>query len=211
MSKRNIILVGGGGHCKSVIDVIETENKYAIIGILDTKEKIGQKILGYEVIGTDEDISSLTLKDIYFIVTVGHIKSFVPRKKIYTKLKEHGARLATICSPNAYVSKHGKIEEGTIVMHHAFVNAGARIGINCIINTNAIIEHDAFIGNHCHISTATLVNGDCVVQDNCFIGSNATLRNGITVKNNTIIGAGAFVSKDILTEGSFVGNPARKL
>ena len=36
--KEKIVLIGGGGHCHSVIDVIEQENKYEIIGIIDTKE-----------------------------------------------------------------------------------------------------------------------------------------------------------------------------
>jgi len=65
-----LLLIGGGGHCKSVIDVIEQENKYAIAGIVDQKEFIGQNVLGYEIIGSDDHLSDLFQKIKYALVTV---------------------------------------------------------------------------------------------------------------------------------------------
>ena len=58
--KEKIILIGGGGHCKSCIDVIVQEGKYRIAGIVDLPEKLHQKILGYEIISTDDDMPRLT-------------------------------------------------------------------------------------------------------------------------------------------------------
>ena len=56
---KEIILIGGGGHCKSVIDVIEQESKYKIAGIIDKKELIGKDVLGYKIIGSDDDLADL--------------------------------------------------------------------------------------------------------------------------------------------------------
>ncbi len=68
-----LILIGGGGHCKSCIDVIEQSGQYKIAGILDKRENIGQTVLGYEIIGEDEQIESLAKKGFIFLITLGQI------------------------------------------------------------------------------------------------------------------------------------------
>jgi len=211
MTKQKLILIGGGGHCKSVIDIIETEKKYQIIGIIDSEEKIGERLLGYPIIGSDNDLERLSKKDFFFLVTVGHIKTAKTRKTIFEKLKNLNAKLAKIISPFAYVSSHATIGDGSIIMHQAFVNAGAIIGENCIINTKAIIEHDVKIESHCHISTGAIINGDCDIKKENFIGSNSVVIQGKTINYNTIIGAGAVVTKNIPSNSIITGNPGKSI
>ena len=170
----NIVLVGGGGHCKSVIDVIEQENKYHIIGIIDIKENIGNSVLGYKIIGCDNDLSTIFKTCKNAVVSVGQIDSNNLRVMIFEKLKDIGYTLPIIISPLSYVSKHATLQKGTIVMHNALINANTTIGENCIINTNTLIEHDCTIGDNCHIATAAVVNGGVIIKDNTFFGSNAT-------------------------------------
>ncbi|RBQ30138.1 acetyltransferase [Aliarcobacter vitoriensis] len=172
--KEKIVLVGGGGHCHSVIDVIEQENKYEIIGIVDIKENIGKKVLDYEIIACDDDLEKLFKNCENAIITIGHIKSNSLRVKLFEKLKNIGFNLPTIISPLAYVSKYSKIDEGTVIMHNVLVNANSKIGKNCIINTKALIEHDCIVEDNCHISTASVINGGVIVKENTFFGSNAT-------------------------------------
>lgn len=172
--KDKILLVGGGGHCKSVIDVILATNKYEIVGIVDMPEKIGQEVAGIKIIGADNDLPELRKIVDKAIITVGFVTNNNARVKIYHKLKELNFILPVIISPLAYVSRYATIGEGTVVMHHALINANAKIGVNCIINTKSLIEHDAIVGDHSHISTAAVVNGGVVIADNTFLGSNAT-------------------------------------
>lgn len=206
MNQRNLILIGGGGHCKSVIDVAESAG-YNILGILDMPEDIGKSVLDYKVIGTDDDIPQFVEKA-EFIITVGFIKSPAIRMRIFDKVREAGGKLATIIASTAHVSRYASLGEGTVVMHQAAVNAGARIGENCIINTFCNIEHDAVIGDQCHISTGAMVNGDCKVGKLCFIGSQSVLANGISICDDVIVGAGSLVRKSILKPGIYSGNPA---
>ncbi len=173
---QRIVLIGGGGHCKSVIDVIEQQNRFEIIGIVDTKEKIGQELLGYKIIGCDDDLSAIVQTCNNACIAIGHIKTNALRVKLFTKAKEIGFNLPLIISPLAYVSKHSFVGEGTVVMHHALINAHAKIGQNCIINTKALIEHDANIEDHCHISTGAIINGGTHVKPHTFYGSNATCK-----------------------------------
>jgi len=190
---KEIILVGGGGHCKSVIDVIELEGKFKIAGIIDNNLDIGSKVLDYEIIGRDEDLFKLRKMYKYAFIAVGQIKTPDIRIKLFNLLKSLDFKLPFIISPLAYVSKHSKIEEGTIIMHHALVNANAKIGKNCIINSKALIEHDSIIEDFCHISTGAIVNGGVIVKRGTFIGSNSVTKEYIEIKENSFIKAGSLV------------------
>jgi sugar O-acyltransferase (sialic acid O-acetyltransferase NeuD family) len=193
MKKEKLILVGGGGHCKSCIDVIETENRFEISGIVDIKEKVGQKILNYEIIATDDDLISLSKNYNHFLVTAGQINSPILRIKLYNLLFNLNVIIPTVISPLAYVSRYSTIGKGSIIMHHAIINAGAKIGYNTIINTKALIEHDAVIGNHCHISTGAIINGGTEVGDNIFFGSGAVSKQYIVIPENSFIKANSIV------------------
>mgnify|MGYP001008987240 FL=1 len=205
--KRPLILIGGGGHCKSVIEVAESAG-YDIKGILDMPDEVGKEVLpGHKVIGTDDEIPQY-VEECDFIITVGFIKNPALRIKLYNKVKAAGGRLATIIASTAHVSKYAELGEGTVIMHQVFVNAGAKIGDNCIINTFVNIEHDAEVGNQCHISTGTMVNGECKIGENCFIGSQSVCANCIEIASDIIVGAGSVVRKSIRVKGIYAGNPA---
>lgn len=204
--RKPLILVGGGGHCKSVIEAAESAG-YSVLGVLDMPNEVGKEILSTKAIGTDDDIPAYVDKA-EFVLTVGFIKDPTIRIKLYNKIKEAGGKLATIVASTAYVSKYATLGEGTVVLHQAFVNAGAKVGKNVILNTATNIEHDAEIGDHCHISTGTMVNGECKVGERCFIGSQSVLANCITVGDDIIVGAGSFVRKTITEKGIYAGNPA---
>ena len=207
--KKDLILFGGGGQCKSCIDVIEMEGKYRIIGIVDSFKQNGERVGEYRIIGKDVDLPRLIKEYKHCLITFGQV-DFSPAKKIwYEKIIELGAISPAIISPLACVSRHAKIGCGVIIMHHAIVNAYAKVGDNCIINTKALIEHDSVVENHVHISTAAVVNGGCTVQESVLIGSGAILKQGIKICKGTIIGAGAVVTRSITQKAVYAGIPAR--
>ena len=192
--KEKIILVGGGGHCKSCIDVIEQEGRFEIAGIVERADHTQtDTILGYPVLGTDNDLPTLRKTYGYALVTVGQIKTPETRIRLYERLMAVGFELPVVVSPLAYVSQHAQIGSGTIVMHHALVNAGAEIGANCIINTKALVEHDVALGDHCHISTGAILNGGTIVLKGTFVGANATCRQNVTLGENSVVGGGAIL------------------
>ena len=191
---KNIILIGGGGHCKSVIDVIEQEGRFEIVGIVERPDFLETDVLGYQIIGNDSDLVDLAKKYKYALITVGQIKSPSLRIKLFDLATKAGFTLPNIISPNAYVSKHSSIGKGVVVMHNAIVNTNASIGDNCIINSKALIEHDCLISKNCHISTNATINGGVTVESGCFIGSSATTKESITIDENSFIKAGSLVT-----------------
>jgi sugar O-acyltransferase (sialic acid O-acetyltransferase NeuD family) len=192
-----LLLLGGGGHCRACIDVIEAEAKYQIVGIVQPISDGREAVLGYPVLGSDDDLPGLLSQIPRALITVGQIKSPATRERLFDVLKTHGAEIPVIRSPNSYCSPHAGLEEGCILMHGSLINANVRIGANCIINSQALIEHDAEIADHCHISTGARVNGGVRIDRGSFIGSGAILREGIKIGAGVIIGAGQIVMRDV--------------
>ena len=190
---KKIILIGGGGHCKSVIDVIEQEGRFEIAGIVDKPELLGSDVLGYSVIGNDSNLITLAKEYKYAIVTVGQIKSSSLRRELCDLTLKAGFTLVRIISPRAYVSRHAKVGLGTIIMHDAVVNSSAVIGKNCIINSKALVEHDSIIQDFCHISTSAVINGGVIVHQGSFVGSGVITRQYIEIKKDSFIKAGSLV------------------
>ena len=193
MKSKPLVLIGGGGHCKSCIDVIEASDQFVIKGILDIEPKLGEKILGYTIIGTNKDISLLVKEKNSFFITVGDIGNPSKRIELFNLVISCGGIFPIIISPTACVSKYAMIGAGTIIMHHVIINASAIVGKNCIINTKALIEHDATIGDHCHISTGSIVNGGTNIGARSFFGSGAVSKQYISIPEDSFIKANSIV------------------
>lgn len=210
--KKRLILLGGGGHCTSCIEAIESSGDWDIVGIIDLPAKIRAEVLGYPIIGSDEDVPSFVKnKRSFFMVTLGQIKTASERSRLYSLVKDNGGRLPIVKASTAYVSGNALLGDGCIVLHKAFVNAGARLGKNGIINTGAILEHNVIIGDHCHISTMAVLNGGARIGNECFIGSGTIISQSISICDKCIIGAGTVVLKDITRPGFYAGIPARRI
>lgn len=209
--KKNIVLIGGGGHCRSCIEVIESTQDYEIMGVLDLPSELGKKVLNYEVIGNDDDYQKFSDMGYCFLITAGQIKSADLRKRIFHNLIAINADIETVIASTAKVSKYAVLSKGTIVMHYSFVNANVQVGENCIINTGSMLEHDVAVKNHCHISTKAIINGNCIIGSETFIGSSSCISNGVRINNNVVIGAGSLVLNNIEQSGTYFGNPVQKI
>lgn len=189
-----IVLIGGGGHCASVIDVIEHEGSFEIAGVVDKPELVGGSVLGYPIIGDDSDLDHLAKKYKFALITVGQVQSPSLRIKLFDLAIRSGFVLPNVVSPSAYVSQYSSLGKGVVVMHGAIINANASIGDNSIINSRALVEHDCLISEHCHISTGAIINGGVVVKSGSFVGSGATTKELIVIDENSFIKAGSVVS-----------------
>jgi sugar O-acyltransferase (sialic acid O-acetyltransferase NeuD family) len=197
MNMTPVLLIGGGGHCRSVIDVIESGELYQVAGIVQPASHGLTPILGYPVRGDDDALPDLLSQIPCALVTVGQLKDSSLRQRLFSKLLELGAQTPIIVSPHAHVSRYAQVGRGTVVLHGALINAAARVGENCIINSMALVEHNARIGPHCHISTGARLNGDVEVGSGCFIGSGTVIYQGVTIGEGSVIGAGCVISCDV--------------
>lgn len=195
---KKIVLIGGGGHCKSVLDAIKRANEYTKIVITDPQIPFGTSILGCEVVGDDSVLPQLYKDGFeYAFITVGNIKSSTIREKIFNKAVEIGFDFPVIVDPSAIVSAYATLGKGTFVGKKTVINADVNIGSNVIINTGTVVEHDCIIGDFSHISVGSNICGAVKIGKNCFVGAGVTVIQSICIGENVTIGAGSVVIKDV--------------
>lgn len=197
-----VIIIGGGGHAKVVIDCIIASGDF-VLGILDDALETGSQVLNIPVLGKTADYKKDTDKQ--FIIAIGNNAI---RRHIAESMH---VRWYTAIHPHAMVSNFAQIDEGSVVLANAVINAGASIGKHCIINTGAIVEHDNRIADYVHLSPAASLGGTVSVGEETHIGIGAAVRNNINICGGCTIGAGAVVVKDITEPGTYVGVPAGRM
>lgn len=199
---KKIILIGAGGHSKSVADSIDKQT-YELCGFIDENKKgnhLGLKIFGSKI----EDIPNF--KNYSYFVSIGDV---FYRKKWYDKLEELGLDIINIIDPSAIISPSAHIGKGNFVGKMVIINADARIGNNNVINSKALIEHECVVGNHNHLSTNSVINGNVIVEDGVFMGSSSVSNGQLKIGSWSIIGSGSVIIRDIPSNVTVVGVPAK--
>ena len=134
MNQRPILLVGAGGHCKALIDVIEQGDLFKIEGILDHPDSKITELLGYSIVGDDSSLSMFKQKFEYAFPAIGFLNKQVNRANLYYNLIELGYTIPNIISKRSYVSNYCKLGQGNAVLHDSILNAVSCIGSNATAN-----------------------------------------------------------------------------
>lgn len=205
---KNLLLVGGGGHCKTVIEAIESTASYDNIGIIDIKSNVGNNILGYPIVGHDADL--IRLRDKGYreaFVSMGSIGMSQKRIELFEVLKKLSFLVPSIIDRSANVSRYSTLSDGILIGKNVIINAGCRIGKGAILNTGCIVEHDCVVGDFVHIAPGTVLSGNVTIGNGSHIGANSVVRQNIKIGEGTIIGVGSVVVKDIQEHYLAYGNP----
>ncbi len=203
---KRIVVLGGGGHSRSIIDSVRSTRAFADIVITDPAIAPGEMILGCKVVGGDDALQSLYDNEYgCAIIGVGTIGNMEPRHRLDKLLTSIGFELVSVYDPSAVVAESSSIKDGTYVAKNACVNSDAKIGRNAIINTCAVIDHDCCIGDYVHVAVGAVVCGGCYIENDTFIGANATIIQGVRIGHNSIIGAGSIVLANVPANTTVIG------
>lgn len=203
---KNIIIIGAGGHLRSLINLLD-DYRDQIIGIVDesynpdAKEK--EIICGFELVGDFNAIRSGNK----IILAVGDIK----KREEYLNCFSAQVIKENLIHRNALIENKAELGEGNQLFGGVIINSYAKIGNNNIINTKALIEHESRIGSHCHISVGSIICGRASVGDRCFIGAGSVVIDKIKICDDVTIGANSVIIEDINKPGIYAGNPAKKI
>ena len=197
-----LIIIGAGGHGKVIADNA-IKNGYTDICFVD--DHATGTCMGFPIVGTGADVSSLDDGKTDFIIGVGNNEI---RKRI---AQAHDVNWVTLVHPSAQIGACVSIGKGTVVMAGAIINPCASIGEHCIINTGAIVEHDNVVEDYVHISPNAALGGAVQVGNLTNVGIGAVVKNNIAICDHCVIGAGAVVVKEIKDSGTYVGVPSREI
>jgi sugar O-acyltransferase (sialic acid O-acetyltransferase NeuD family) len=207
---RPLILLGGGGHAKVVLDLIHRLGA-DVVGICDPKLQAEglSHWRGHPVLGGDEALERFDPAEVLLAHGIGTLPGQQARRQLFERLTGLGYRFATLVHPRAVVADGVELGQGTQVMAGAIIQADASIGANTIINTSASVDHDCRIGAHVHVAPGATLCGGVVVGDGAHIGSGATAIQGLTIGACALLGAGATLVKPLPAGARFLGRAGR--
>ena len=190
-----LILIGGGGHAKTCLDVISYNNDFVPTGIISLSSE--DNLTQLEWVGNDDAIFGLSKSVKDFFISIGQIRSPKPREAVGKILDSLGLNTPSFISPSASVARSARIGAGTIVFPNSYIGADVNIGRHVIVGSGAVVEHDSIVEDYCHIATGGIVNGECKIGYGSFVGAGAVLRNQISITTYSFIKMGAIVTHDV--------------
>lgn len=204
-----ILILGGGGHSKVLISAILSTHRFKILGILDPQLSVGQKVRDQPVLGDDTLLLSENYQKTPVVIGVGFVNSYVPRQKLFEKIKGLKREMPKIIHAQALVDEYVEIEEGAQIFAGAIIQPDCKISSNVIINTGAIIEHDCQIGAHAHIAPGAVLGGGVKIGRGSLVGIGSRVLPGVTIGSEVIVGAGAVVTRHLSDGVIATGIPAK--
>ena len=197
-----VVVIGAGGHARSVINLIQSTQQ-SVWGVYDDHYVPGEKILSVPVLGKISDIKP----EQKLVLAIG---DNYHRADAFFKFKSQ-IETESFIHPAAFVESGVKMGIANQILARAYLNTQVIIGDNNLLNTACVLEHEVEIGHHNHISVGAILCGRVKLGSLCFIGAGAVLADGICVCDDVIIGANSTVLNDISEPGTYVGSPARKV
>lgn len=206
MAQDPILIFGGGGHGKVVLDIL-LENRENVLGFIDDDpKKVGEIINGFSVLG---NLSyALQNKSAALVIAIGNNEI---RKKIYEKAVQGGMKVAGATHPKSVISRSAKIGKGVVIMAGVVINSSAVIEDGVVVNTGATVDHDCHLKEFSHIWPGAHLAGTVNVGKFSYIGTGAAVIQNITIGDHVMIGAGSVVIADVPSNVTVVGVPAKTI
>lgn len=208
---KKILIYGAGGFGREVHSLVQQINSrvmtYEFIGYIDDGVKKGTMVNDYPVLGTGEDLNNWK-EEIFVVLAIGEPKT---KKKIAARLTNPLIRYPVLIHPGSIIGdmNFNTIGEGSIICAGNIITVNTKIGRHVLLNLACTVGHDVVIGDFCSVMPGVNISGEVVIEENVYVGTGAKIINQLTVGRNSIIGSGAVVTKDIPSNCTAVGIPAK--
>jgi acetyltransferase EpsM len=203
-----LILIGGGGHARVVLDAARSQSEWEAIGYLDAKPTEGMERAGLRWLGDDEaGLARADADEAWFVLGIGSVRVSDVRERL---VQRYGSvKWATVVHASARIASDVRLGAGTVVFAGAVVNPAALVGDHCVINTGAIVEHDCIVGDHAQVGPGAVLGGGVTIAARAFVGLGSRVRDHVAVGEGATVGMGAVVVKDVAAGAVVLGVPAR--
>ncbi len=193
-----VIIYGGGGLSKMIIETVRATGAYQIVGVIDDSMPQGSDVIGAPVLGGEEVLPDLYKNGVRMAVnSVGGIGNYKVRWGVFERLAEAGFVCPAIVHPTAYVDQSAILEAGVLVLAQSYVSGKAVVGMGTLINNTVVVSHDNVLGICTNLSPGAKLAGDVILEDFVQIGMNATVNIGVRIGKEALIGNGATIKKEV--------------
>lgn len=193
-----VIIYGGGGLSKMIIETVRATGAYQIAGIIDDSIPKGSDVIGSPVLGGEDMLPDLYASGVRMAVnSVGGIGDYRVRLSVFERLAAAGFVCPAIIHPTAFIDRSAILEAGVLVLAQSYVSGNAIVGMGSLINNTVVVSHDNVLGICTNLSPGAKLAGDVILEDFVQIGMNATVNIGVRVGKESLIGNGATIKKDV--------------
>ena len=211
MVTQKVILLGGGGHAKVLLDALRLL-PVDILGYTSPRQSAdGRFEADISYLGTDEEIASRFDLNVKLVNAIGAAGLPDKRAEVYARFKQWGYSFLQVIHPSAVIGTGVRLGEGVQIMAGAVIQPDTTIGANALINTRASVDHDCQIGDHAHIAPGTTLCGAVSVGHTTHIGAGTTVIQGVHIGRRCLIGAGSLVIRDLADGKKAYGVPAKEV
>lgn len=198
----SLIIFGGGGHGKTLIELVQASGMFSVMGVVDDNLPVGSRVLGIPVLGTSAILPELYRRGLRLAANgVGGINNVAARLRVFELLAEAGFTCPNLVHPRAVVEHSARLMGGVQVLAQAYVGSDTVVGFGSVINAGAIVSHDCRLGECVNLSPGALLAGGVCVEDFAQIGMGATINLNLTIGRAARVGNGATVKTDVPPEG----------
>ena len=205
-----VLVIGGAGQGRQVIDAIVARAHHEVVGVLDRSFRRGDVVAGFPVLGSDLDLRAAALETAAdgFVVAIGDNHT---RGEILERESGAAAHLhpAIVVHPAATVARDAVLGAGTILLAGAVVGNGSRIGRGVLLGINSSVDHDGWVDDHASLAPNAATGGTVRIGRASAIGIGANVIHEVTIGADTVVGAGAVVLGDLPDRVVAYGVPAR--
>lgn len=207
---KKIVIIGAGGHSKVLIDIIEKEAKYELVGLIDDYFKAGTIVLGYEIIGNMKTFNEVINEQKIYGGVVAFGDNF-KRSVVAGKINSSNPSFCFVncIHPKSTIGKDVNIGAGNVFMAGTIINSGSTIENHCILNTNSSLDHDCKMTNYSSIAPNVTIGGNTDIGEYSAIGIGTNIFHNISIGKNCIIGGGSLVTKDTMDNSVYFGSPCQ--
>ncbi len=193
-----LVIYGGGGHGKAMIELARGSGRYRLVGIIDDGLPVGDTVLGLPVLGGAQILAALAEKGIHQVINaVGGIGNVAVRLKVFDLIAQVGWTCPTLIHPTAFVEASACLADGIQIMAQSYVSSAAQIGFGTLINAGVVVSHDCVIGQVVNLSPGAMLAGGVILEDHVQVGMGVTINLGIRIGKGARIGNGATIKKDV--------------
>ncbi len=197
-SPNAVVVYGGGGHGKAVIDLLRAAGGYTLIGVIDDGREPGDAVLDSSVIGGENALAALKDAGCKLAVNaVGGIGAMSSRISVFERLRAAGFDSPTLIHPSAVIEPSAKLGAGVQVFPHAYVGSEARLGFGCIVNTGAIVSHDCILDDYVNLAPGAIVAGAVHIGEGTLIGMGVTINLNVRIGAAVRVGNSATIKEDV--------------
>lgn len=175
---KRVIVVGAGGHGRSVAEILLASAECELVGFVDDAAKQLANVWGLPVLAPVAALAECRSRAEAVVVAIGNN---AVREAICARLPAAGFELLSVIHSRAIVSPRAVIGPGCTIMPGAVVGTEARLGTAVIVNSGSVVDHHCTIEDFAHIGTNASMAGGSLLGRGAWMQAGSSLGYGVQV------------------------------